>query len=102
MWEYRATLNRVVDADTLELIIDLGFSVYTNQHIRIINLNSPESNTPEGREAIAYSNNLFEEVGTEVTVRTEYDRSFARYLGHVRLADGEDYATVMRVAGHGE
>jgi Kyanoviridae endonuclease len=43
MYEYKATLDRVVDGDTLDLIIDMGFKMTTNQRIRLANINTPET-----------------------------------------------------------
>lgn len=101
MWEYKGKVTRVIDGDTLEVLVDLGFHVYTSQHIRILDLNSPEKNTDAGKEALAYANKLFSELTPDIIVRTEYDRSFARFLGHVTLSDGSDYAAVMKAAGYG-
>lgn len=101
MWEYRASVERVIDADTLEVQIDLGFHIYTVQHVRVLNLNCPEKNTEAGREAIAFAKMVFQDHSPEVIIRTEYDRSFARFLAHVMLSNGRDYAEFMKTAGMG-
>jgi micrococcal nuclease len=102
MWEYQAKVTRVIDADTLEIQIDVGFSIYTEQDIRILGLNSPERNTPAGKAAIAFATGLFfVELTPRIVIKTEYDRSFTRYLGDVTLSDGRDYAAVIKEAGHG-
>lgn len=101
MWEYRASVERVIDADTLEVQIDCGFHIYTVQHVRVINLSSPEKNTPEGKEAIKFAKIVFSDHSPDVIIRTEYDRSFTRYLAHVMLSNGKDYAEVMKAAGMG-
>lgn len=43
MYRYYATVKRVVDADTLDLQIDLGFNVHINARVRLANLNAPET-----------------------------------------------------------
>lgn len=101
MWEYKGKVERVIDGDTLEILIDLGFHVYTNQHIRVLNLSCPEKRTEEGKAALAFSTMIFSQWGPDITLRTEYDRSFARFLGHITLSDGQDYAAVMKAAGMG-
>ena len=42
MYEYKATLNRVIDGDTLDLIIDIGFKMTTEQRIRLAGIDTPE------------------------------------------------------------
>ena len=43
---YSATLRRVVDGDTVDVDLDLGFNVsLTNQRIRFYGVNAPESRT---------------------------------------------------------
>jgi micrococcal nuclease len=43
MWEYKATVRRVVDGDTLDLQIDLGFSVFLNIRARLVGIDTPET-----------------------------------------------------------
>lgn len=42
MYEYKANLDRVVDGDTLDVDVDMGFKITTNQRIRLGGLNTPE------------------------------------------------------------
>ena len=51
---YKAELIRVVDGDTVELMIDLGFSQFTKQTMRLYGIDAPEMNTAEGKEAKAW------------------------------------------------
>jgi len=44
---YGATLNKVVDGDTIELMVDLGFSVYHKIRVRLYGVNTPESRTKD-------------------------------------------------------
>lgn len=85
MYEYAARLERVVDADTLDVRVDLGFGVWVNQRIRLLGLNAPEKNTQEGKEAIAYVQAWLNDVGPELTLRTVLDRKekYGRYLGTI-------------------
>jgi hypothetical protein len=48
MFEYAARLIDVIDADTLRLEIDLGFSVFVKQSCRLARLNAPEITTIDG------------------------------------------------------
>jgi hypothetical protein len=48
LYTYKAYLERVIDADTLLVTIDLGFSVSVKQRLRLRGLDAPELNTPSG------------------------------------------------------
>ena len=47
---YKASLVRVIDGDTVELIIDLGFSGFTEQKMRLYGIDAPEVRTNAGRD----------------------------------------------------
>lgn len=42
MYEYTATLVRVIDGDTVVLVVDLGFTVSVNVEFRLLGINAPE------------------------------------------------------------
>ena len=42
---YNAKVSRVVDGDTVDADLDLGFKVFTKQRIRLYGINAPESRT---------------------------------------------------------
>ena len=43
MYEYKFKLKRVVDGDTVDGIIDLGFNIYHHARIRLADINAPET-----------------------------------------------------------
>ena len=46
MWTYRTKLRRVVDSDTVDVDIDLGFGIWQmNERVRIMGIDTPESRT---------------------------------------------------------
>jgi micrococcal nuclease len=51
MWNYRASLVRVIDGDTVELKVDLGFRVYSQETFRLARINTPERGQPGYMEA---------------------------------------------------
>lgn len=51
MWEYRAALLRVIDGDTLALLIDQGFGGRQEEHIRLAGVSAPELSQPGGVES---------------------------------------------------
>ena len=45
MYRYKAEVTKIVDGDTIDAKIDLGFDIYTNKRIRLAGINAPESRT---------------------------------------------------------
>lgn len=88
-YTYRASLVRLLDADTAELAIDLGFHVSVRVVVRIEGVYAPEGRTDEGKLATAKMGRLFREA-TSIHVRTrkaEPLMSFSRYVAQVYLGD---------------
>ena len=53
MYEYNCTLVRVIDGDTVDVDIDLGFdTILKNQRIRLAGIDTPESRTSDSVEKI--------------------------------------------------
>tara|TARA_R100000742_G_C4271924_1_gene90980 strand:+ start:339 stop:677 length:339 start_codon:yes stop_codon:yes gene_type:complete len=50
VWEYSAEILRVVDGDTVDVRVDLGFKVHFNVRVRLYGLNAPESRTRDLEE----------------------------------------------------
>ena len=51
MYEYKCTIDRVVDGDTVDVDIDLGFGVWLKkQRIRLYGIDTPESRTRDLEE----------------------------------------------------
>ena len=97
MYEYNATITRVVDGDTVDVDIDLGFDVWLkNQRIRLYGIDTPESRTSDKTEKIfgklAASKVLeFCPVGSKIVLATKTDDSrgkYGRILGSLITKDG--------------
>lgn len=101
MYEYAARLERIVDADTLDLHIDLGFGIGVTHRIRLAWLNAPEKNTPQGRAALNYVQAWCDEYGPNLMLRTFKDKreKFGRYLGVID-AGGRCLNADLRAEGH--
>ena len=50
MFEYNATVIKVVDGDTIDAMIDLGFNTWKKVRIRMHGINAPESRTRDLEE----------------------------------------------------
>ena len=93
MFEYRAELVRIVDGDTLDADIDLGFDVHVKKRIRLYGVNTPESRTRDleekarGKAATLYVEGWFIahcERGVEFTLLSKELGKFGRVLGIVK------------------
>jgi len=111
MYEYRAKVNRVVDGDTVDVDIDLGFGVWLHdERVRIMGIDTPESRTSDEVEkvfGIAAKNRLKELLGHTAVLRTQVDKSgedakgkFGRILGDFVAPDGRMVTEIMIEEGH--
>jgi micrococcal nuclease len=100
MYQYRARLIRVVDADTLQLAIDLGFSVSVEQTVRLTGLDAPEKHTPAGAAATAFTAAWLAGHPGPYLLETTKREKYGRYLGTVRSADGACLNADLIAAGH--
>ena len=51
-FSYNATVVKIVDGDTVDALIDVGFSIMTKKRIRFRGINTPESRTRDVEEKI--------------------------------------------------
>jgi endonuclease YncB( thermonuclease family) len=83
----RATLVRVVDGDTFEMMIDYGYREYGRKMIRVRGYDAPELSTPEGARMKAQAEQVFAGAST-IVVRSYKDHmSFARWIADVYVDD---------------
>lgn len=87
-WIYRAECVRVVDGDTVDLILDLGFDVKVKQRIRLANIDTDElrGGTEATKERARAAKKFVEDKlmgNDQLWVETFQDArgSFGRYLG---------------------
>ena len=52
MFEYNAKLVRVIDGDTIDAEIDLGFHVFVKKRIRLYKIDAPETRTRDKNEKL--------------------------------------------------
>ena len=94
MYEYTATIRRVVDGDTVDITRDLGFDILYNNRIRLLGIDTPESRTrdlDEKKLGLAAKDRVKElcPVGSTVMVKTTKDGrgKFGRILGEIYVGD---------------
>ena len=57
-YTYAATVDRVVDGDTLLVLIEVGFGIIVRDRLRLRGINCPEMSTPQGVRAKKYVEKL--------------------------------------------
>lgn len=106
MFRYKCIIRRVVDGDTVDVDIDLGFGIWQhNERVRIHGIDTPESRT---RDKVEKQFGLLAKkfvqkylpVGSKQTLVTEKagDESkgkFGRILGKFEVYDGETDSTMF-------
>ena len=101
---YRGIVSYIVDGDTFDVHVDVGWNDYPYRTIRVHGIDTPELNTPEGKAARDYVRLLMPS-GTPCVLKTYKDvQTFGRYVAEVTVqaSDGNtfDLATYLITAGH--
>ena len=89
MYEYKCEVKRIVDGDTVDVIIDLGFSILYSTRVRLYGIDTPESRTRDKDEKVRgllskdYLKEWLDQGG--VIIRTYRDKKgkFGRVLGEM-------------------
>lgn len=79
---YKAFVERVVDADTLIVKIDLGFENRIRQYLRLRGINAPELSTEAGKKARAFVERELSQVPHVILTSSRSDK-YDRYLADV-------------------
>lgn len=93
MYEYSAKIVNVVDGDTVDAVVDLGFNCSIKERFRLFGIDAPEVRTKdlEEKERGIASKIFVEEMclDKQVTIRSKKDRKgkFGRYLAEILLTD---------------
>jgi len=101
LYQYKGKVVRVVDADTVDAAVDMGFGITMTQRFRINDWDAPETYRPR--------NEAEKKHGTEATERaiellmdkeillksTKVAGIYGRFGATIWLEDGRDYAEVM-------
>ena len=98
MYEYNCKILRVVDGDTVDVDIDLGFGIWHHkERIRIYGLDAPESRTRDKVEKVfgKYAKQCVKDwlpTGSVQKLVTEKDKSgkYGRVLGRFKIYDAKE------------
>lgn len=85
---YDAVIEKVVDADTVDIVVDLGFRIKARIRTRLLGINAPEVSTSEGKVARDYLRGMLL-CGMSVRVQTFADPKdkYGRWLATIWLED---------------
>ena len=103
MHEYQANLIKIVDGDTLDADIDLGFSVWVRKRVRLVNIDTWESRTRDKEEkkrglaAKARLKELIKENKNQFILISHGLGKFGRVLGEILLDDDRNVNDILIV-----
>ncbi|MBG0818980.1 thermonuclease family protein [Planomonospora sp. ID82291] len=103
LYVYAATVAKVVDGDTLDLMADLGFAITVKVRARLVGVYAPELGTPEGAAAADFTRAWVAEHGPGFLLKTSRDRKerYGRYLATLTpVGGGQDLGAALLAAGH--
>ncbi len=102
MFHYRATVLRVVDGDTVDLTVDLGFRLTMADRFRLFGIDTPELRTPTydaGHAACLWLENLITEEELVIETHKPSRDKYGRWLATLFLGD-VNVNTALIDAGH--
>lgn len=111
LWRYRATMQRVIDGDTIDVRVDLGFDIAVNQRLRLAHIQVPEikgkrSCPSEYARGIAARDYLFDLLrwnGGKMEIVTSRHGKWRRWIAEIYLRpDGRSINQQLVEAGHAE
>ena len=111
MYVYRCKVNKVIDGDTVDVDIDLGFGIIlTDERVRIMGIDTPESRTRDKIEklfGLASKKRLKELLSKQCVLKTEINKNgedmkgkFGRVLGDFVASDGRMITDILIKEGY--
>jgi micrococcal nuclease len=104
MYEYNCEVKRIVDGDTVDVVIDLGFDIHYSSRVRLYGIDTPESRTRNKDEKVRglMSKKYLTDALSkgQVVIKTHKDKKgkFGRVLGEMYVA--EKNINLMMVDDH--
>jgi micrococcal nuclease len=108
LFHYKASVDRIVDGDTIDVTLDLGFDIQLKGRIRFAGINAPESRTRDavekeaGLAAKRYVEDWTSALENKVIIQTTLDDKgkYGRILGRILNDEGECLNDEMVSLGH--
>ena len=109
VYEYSAKLDRVIDGDTIDCVIDLGFDIKYKCRVRLKGIDTPEIRTKdleEKKRGFAAKERVVELLSVCETfiIKTELDKKgkYGRILGTIFINNEESINQILLLEGHAE
>ncbi len=101
VYEYMATVERVIDGDTVVLSVDLGFKLWMHKlTCRMAKINAPEMKTPEGYPARTALANMVQQAGGPLRMISHGLDKYGRWVVELFAASGASLNDLMVEQGH--
>ena len=111
MYEYKCKIVKIVDGDTVDIDLDLGFGVWLrDERVRIMGIDTPESRTSDKIEKVfglAAKERLNSLLGGEAILLSQVTKGgenmkgkFGRILGNFKTINGDNVADILMNEGH--
>jgi len=102
MFEYRAELVRVVDGDTVDLLVDLGFNTFIRDRFRLSGIDAYETRGEEREKGLEAKDYLIDTLNAKELVITTSQNTkgkYGRWLSTIH-ADGVNVNQLLVDKGH--
>jgi micrococcal nuclease len=105
MYTYNGTVVYVVDGDTVDILVDLGFDISYKIRVRMLGIDTPEmkgkkaAEREHAKQAKAFVETTV--LNKQVVIKTYKDDTdkYGRYLAEIYLEDGQLLQTLITGAG---
>ena len=105
MYEYKAVITNVIDGDTFDMDIDLGFNIHIHERVRLLDIDTPEKFGKEKELGLLVKDYAgCEFLGMNVVIKSEKSDiaaetdSFGRWLVRVDV-NGKDICDIYNSLG---
>lgn len=98
-----ANVLRVIDGDTIEVAVDVGWNVAVTAVVRLAGVDCPERGTPEGSAATGFAADWVANNGSSITLISYSTKDrYGRHLADAISDEGRDLRDDLIAAGHGK
>jgi micrococcal nuclease len=92
-YEYKAIVENVVDGDTVDLVVDLGFKISSRQRVRLARIDTPERTQSGYAAARDFVRDAV--LNKPVRLKTEKVSKWGYYLAEITLEDGQNLSDTL-------
>lgn len=96
-WDYSVYVHKVVDGDTIDLEVDVGFYLTTRVRVRLIGIDTPERGQAGWADGTAFTSRWLAARFGKLRARTYKTDSFGRWIADVYA--GDEHLSVALVEG---